>query len=79
VGKSHPSFYAFLRELQKEQSSTETLMEELDLGRPIRDPQKRKYKVVTERLQRITLRYEKYKQNEDVLRYLRACGALFTL
>jgi len=32
VGKSYPSFYAFLRELQKEQPSTETLMEELELG-----------------------------------------------
>ena len=44
VGKPHPSFYQFLRELQKEQRDTEVMVSELSLGRRIKFPQHKKYR-----------------------------------
>ena len=39
VRKHHPSMYAFLKELQKEQSDTETIIRQLQLGQKIRKGQ----------------------------------------
>ena len=36
VGKSHPSFYSFLKELQKEQVSVEYVLRELSLGKKVK-------------------------------------------
>jgi len=81
VGKSHPSLYTLLREFQREQAATETKLRDLELGRPIKEPQRKKYRDVTDRLKSISVRYDEYKQNgrEQRLRYLRLCGATFTL
>jgi hypothetical protein len=45
----------------------------------VRAPQKLKYKMVTERLQRISRRYEEEKREGRLLDYLRACGNNLTL
>ncbi|KAK3923874.1 RNA polymerase-associated protein RapA [Frankliniella fusca] len=79
VGKAHPSFYSLLRDIKKEQATTGTLIVEIDLGRSVREPQRKKYKDVTDRLQRIVLRYEQYKNDDDVNGFPRHCGHQFTL
>ncbi|KAK3922325.1 PKS-NRPS hybrid synthetase [Frankliniella fusca] len=79
VGKAHPTFYALLRDIRKEQATTESNIRELDLGRPVREPQRKKYRTVTERLQRIVLRYQKHKEDGTILSFLRACGYQFSL
>ncbi|KAK3933198.1 FLYWCH-type zinc finger-containing protein 1 [Frankliniella fusca] len=79
VGKAHPTFYALLRDIRKEQATTESNIRELDLGRPVREPQRKKYRTVTERLQRIVLRYQEHKEDGTILSFLRACGYQFSL
>ncbi|KAK3909783.1 RNA polymerase-associated protein RapA [Frankliniella fusca] len=79
VGKAHLTFYALLRDVRKEQATTESHLRELGLGRPIREPQRKKYKNVTDRLQNIVLHYQKHKEDGSVLANLRACGHQFTL
>mgnify|MGYP007063904573 CR=1 FL=1 len=57
VGKHHPSIFAALKELQKEQSETKTMLEELRLDRNIR-AQKKKHRISFQtRIRTITMRY----------------------
>jgi hypothetical protein len=107
VGKSHPSIYSLLVEMQKEQGNTEREIARIELGRVstfLEHPthtasfstqkskvcfvlskqvvtvrQRPSYRVVTERLQRISRVYEEYKAEGRVLDFLRACGHNFTL
>jgi len=55
------------------------MIAELDLGRKVREPQKKKYRDVTTRLQTITAGYQKAKDSGEILAYLRACGNTFSL
>jgi len=79
VNKFHPSLYSLLREFQRQQAATESMIAELDLGRKVREPQKKKYRDVTTRLQTITAGYQKAKDSGEILAYLRACGNTFSL
>ena len=36
LGKSHPSFYAFLEEMKNEQADKDTMLHQITLGRPVR-------------------------------------------
>jgi len=52
---------------------------DLDLGKPVRQPQRKKYAELTERLQSVSLRYDEYRTNGTILEYLRMCGTTFAL
>jgi len=77
VNKHHPSLYSLLREFKREQKATEGMIREYGQGK--REPQRKKYRTVTERIQRISLRYQEYKDANDVRKYLRRCGNTSTL
>ncbi|KAK3929190.1 FLYWCH-type zinc finger-containing protein 1 [Frankliniella fusca] len=79
VGKDHPSVYALIKELQKEQGNSERQMADLELGKVVKAPQRLKYRMVTERLQRISGRYEEMKAEGRRVDFLRACGNNLTL
>lgn len=79
VGKDHPSIYALIKLLQKEQGNSERQMADLELGKVVKAPQRLKYRMVTERLQRISGRYEEMKAEGRRIDYLRACGNNLTL
>ncbi|KAK3913903.1 FLYWCH-type zinc finger-containing protein 1 [Frankliniella fusca] len=79
VGKDHPSVYALIKELQKEQGNSERQMADLELGKVVKAPQRLKYRMVTERLQRISSRYEEMKAEGRRVDFLRACGNNLTL
>ncbi|KAK3932645.1 FLYWCH-type zinc finger-containing protein 1 [Frankliniella fusca] len=72
VGKDHPSVYALIKELQKEQGNSERQMADLELGKVVKAPQRPKYRMVTERLQRISSRYEEMKAEGRRVDFLRA-------
>ena len=79
VNMCHPTLYSLLREFQKEQGATESMAMDLDLGKPVRQPQRKKYAELTERLQSVSLRYDEYRTNGTILEYLRMCGTTFAL
>jgi len=62
-----------------EKNATEGMIRKYGQGKPLREPQRKKYRTVTERIQRISLRYQEYKDANDVPKYLRRCGNAFTL
>ncbi|KAK3921780.1 Tryptophan synthase alpha chain [Frankliniella fusca] len=79
VGKSHPSFYHFLREIRKEQRDTDVMMRELQMGPRIKAPRRAKYDAVNKRLQAAAVEYEEYKEEGRILDFLSRCGRNFTL
>lgn len=79
VGKNHPSFYHFLRELRKENDDVENMIMEVEMGRTVKMPQRSKYRRVNERLHRLAGRYEAMKTAGRQLDYLRACAHNFDL
>lgn len=74
VAKKHPSLYKLIHHIQKEQSDVDTMVRELDVGRRITEPQKRKYYNLNVRLQNITSRYYDYKDGGNIIAYLHACA-----
>jgi len=74
VGKSHPTIYNLIKEFQKEEADTAVMIAELDRGKNIRQPQRKKYIRINERLQRLATRYQEYKDKGRVLEYMEACG-----
>jgi len=44
VGKSHPTIFNLIKELQKEEADTSVMFAELDVGRTVKQPQRQKYK-----------------------------------
>jgi len=74
VGKSHPTIYNLIKEFQKEEADTAVMIAELDRGKNIRQPQRKKYIRINERLQRLATRYQEYKDEGRVLEYMEACG-----
>ena len=79
VGKHHPDLYSALQELLKEQADTEIMVAELALGRKVKSAPRKKWLDVQNRIQDITLEYQNYKDNDDVLRYLRTLSYNVTL
>lgn len=74
MGKDHPSFYAFLAELKKEQADTETMLRQLENGQRVKKGQDPQRKHKEDRIFDMVSRYEEYNQNDDVLTYLRSLG-----
>lgn len=74
VGKDHPSLYAFLVELQKEQGDTETMLRELGLGRKIKRSENLASVKAEEKISNIVRDYETRKEEDQISDYLRAIG-----
>lgn len=72
IGKDHPSFYAFLTELKKEQADSEIMLRQLQLGQKVRKGQDPKRKKMEERIYNMVSKYNEYVENEDVLNYLKS-------
>ncbi|KAK3931037.1 GPI ethanolamine phosphate transferase 1, partial [Frankliniella fusca] len=79
IGKNHPSIYAALGEIQKEQADTETMLHELTLGRRVKAAPKKKWLDQQRRVKAVVSEYGVYKDEDRVLDYLRTLGHLFTL
>jgi len=74
VGKSHPTIYNLINEFKKEEADTAVMISELDRGKSIRQPQRKQYKKINERLQKLANYYHEYKAEGRILEYLEACG-----
>lgn len=74
TGKSHPSFYTFLKEIQKEQSDSETMLRQLSIGDSIRKPRSLDQKRMEKRITNIVNEYETYKEENNLLDYLKNVG-----
>jgi len=79
VGKPHPSLYALIKALKKEQDTTEKRIAELEEGKQIRQDQRREYRKAAEKLSTLTGRYEEFKEDGRILEYLQKCGNQFSL
>ena len=71
------SLYAFFTELQKEQSDTESMIREMDLGKRIKKGRSRQQDILNERIRNLVLQYEEKKEN--ILQYLLSVGHLIQL
>ena len=74
VGRDHPSMYAFLVELQKEQADTEVMFRELDMGRKIKRKEAKSRVKAEERIVNIVKEYEEKEEDVEIAEYLRAIG-----
>lgn len=74
VGRSHPSFYHFLTDLQKEQSDVEYMFRELALGKGIRNAPRGKQLRLEEQISNIVKTYATYVDEEKQLEYIRLIG-----
>lgn len=79
MGKDHPSFYAFISELRKEQADTEIMIRQLQLGQKIRKGQDPKRLKKEERMFAIVSQYDTYVENDDVMAYLKSLGYYVSL
>lgn len=79
MGKKHPSMYAFLVELQKEQSDTTTMLEQLDLGQRVKPPLNLKRKQAEDRIFSIVFRYDEFIENDDILTFFRNLSYYITM
>lgn len=71
VNKDHPDLYAFLTQIQKEQQDTETCLVELSLGRSVKAAPKKQWVALQRRFLRISEEYQKYKDENRTLEYLK--------
>ena len=74
IGKHHPSLYAFLSELKKEQADTEIMIRQLQLGQEVKKGKDPKRRLKEERLLSIVLQYNDYLERNDVIQYLKNIG-----
>jgi len=68
VGKHHPDFYTALREFQKEQADTKSMVAKLSIGRKVRAAPKQKWVTMQKRIQSVVANYSDYK--DDIYIYL---------
>ncbi|PSN53357.1 hypothetical protein C0J52_23306 [Blattella germanica] len=71
--------FSTLEELKKEQSDTETALQQLALGQSVKAKPKRKWIRTQDRIRSITLEYNIYKNENRLLDYLRTLGHNFNL
>lgn len=71
VMKDHPDLYSCIKEFQKEQGDVETTILEANLGRNPKAAPKKQWVQTQLRLQKIVLNYNNYKNNGEILNYLR--------
>lgn len=69
VGKKHPSLYAFLGDLQKEQADVEIMKRQLLLGQKVKKNPDPKRIIREEEMLNIILHYDEDYQKETVLEY----------
>lgn len=74
VGRNHPSVYAFLVEIQKEQADTEAMIRELELGQKIKKGTSHLRVKKEKNLLTIVQKYNEYYDNDEILQYLKAIG-----
>ncbi|PSN32842.1 hypothetical protein C0J52_23142 [Blattella germanica] len=79
ISKKHPTIYKLINCLQKEESETETMCLELDIGHSVKQPQMQKNRNLNMRLQRLTSWFEEYKSEGRINQYLRSCAYNMTL
>jgi hypothetical protein len=73
VGKHHPSLFVLLDQLQEEVGEVDVEVMRAEGG--VSPPKKRnKYEVADQRIARIMARYNDYKEQDDILTYLRSIG-----
>ena len=78
IGKSHPSLYVLLEHLQKEEMEIDRAIEKLECGHsPTK--KKRKYEMLDARVERVVAMYQEHKNNQEILKYLKALGNDFRL
>lgn len=74
VGRHHPSFYAFLKELQKEQGDTETMLREIGLGHKVKRPISVRRRLTENSIFNLVSSYDTYVAENNILQYLKAIG-----
>ena len=74
IGKNHPSLYAFLSELKKEQANTEIGLRQIQLSLKIKKLQDPKSKWREEQIFNVVNSYPTYVANGNELNYLRNIG-----
>ena len=62
VGKHHPSLYAFLDELRKEQGDVEIMISQMPIGQKIRRGATQKRRQKEEQLYNVVGQYEEYSE-----------------
>lgn len=71
LSRPHPDLFTALRELQLEQPDTETILAELSAERKVKALPRHKWVLAQERIQGLTAEYQDYKDNNNVLEFLR--------
>ena len=75
VNKHHPSMFTILDELWKEQRDTDVCIAQLHAGHVnVRQNRSRKAQIKDDRIYNIVRRYQEYKDDGNVLLYLRSLG-----
>ena len=74
VGKSHPSFYSFLKELQKEQASVEYVLRELSLGKKVKQVPSGRIQAAQTNIIAQVLSYEEYLEDGLELEFIKNMG-----
>lgn len=74
VGRYHPSLYAFLTELQREQGDTEAMLRQLSLGQKIRKPPEPRRRIIENRIFNVVSQFQNYIDEDDFNGYLRSIG-----
>jgi len=74
VGRHHPSLYAALEELQKEQADTEIILQQLQLGQRVKKVRSGRQEQLERHIHAIVSQYDEYEANDNVMCYLRAVG-----
>ena len=74
VGRRHPSLYAFLKELQKEQAAVEYMLRELRLGKKIKKLPPNKTLLVEERIHNVVSKWQEQGGEDRELDYLKTIG-----
>lgn len=71
VGKNHPDVYNLINEFQKEQADSEIHVQEFHLGRKLKAGPKKKWVLLQNRVKTIVANYNTFKDEDNVLEYLR--------
>lgn len=72
VGKHHPDLYTLLLEFKKEQGEVEGTVADLSLGKSVKAAPKKNWITHQNRIRNITLNYDNYRRDGEVLLYLKA-------
>ena len=74
VGKKHPSLYAFLTELAKEQADTDIMLRQIELGQKVRRGRDNDRKRREDKILNIVVKNEDYRRRYDIKTYLKTIG-----